>query len=105
MLEDDAHRRARTRDRLNMELLRLWQAERKTVLLITHSIAEAVFLADRVCVMSPRPGTIVDVVPVPLPRPRTLEMTALPEFGRTVGEIRRHFTPGMVGLAPGRHGQ
>ena len=96
---------AMTRDYMNLELLSIWSATAKTVLLITHSIAEAVFLADRVCVMSPRPGTIVDVVPVPLPRPRTLEMTALPEFGRTVGEIRRHFTPGMVGLVAGRHAQ
>jgi NitT/TauT family transport system ATP-binding protein len=61
---------ALTRDRLNMELLRIWQAERKTVVLITHSIAEAVLLSDRVLVLSERPGRLIEDVRIDLPRPR-----------------------------------
>ncbi len=66
---------ALTRDRLNMELLRIWQRDRKTVVLVTHSIPEAVLLSDRVLVMSDRPGTIVEDVRIDLPRPRDPSMT------------------------------
>lgn len=76
---------ALTRDQLNVELLRLWQEVRKTVLLITHSIAEAVFLSDRVLVMSERPGTIVDDIAIDLPRPRDPRSTkAAPEFAQYI---------------------
>jgi NitT/TauT family transport system ATP-binding protein len=76
---------ALTRDQLNVELLRLWQEVRKTVLLITHSIAEAVFLSDRVLVMSERPGTIVDDIAIDLPRPRDPQATkAAPEFAQYI---------------------
>lgn len=61
---------ALTRDHLNMELLRIWQAQRKTVVLITHSISEAVLLSDRVLVLSERPGRLVEEVSIDLPRPR-----------------------------------
>ena len=61
---------ALTRDQMNLELLEIWSATRKTVLLITHSITESVFLADRVIVMSPRPGRIVEELAIDLPRPR-----------------------------------
>jgi len=63
-----------TREQLNLELLKMWHQCEQTVVFITHDISEAVFLADRVLLMSRRPGTIVHVFPVPLPRPRTLEM-------------------------------
>jgi NitT/TauT family transport system ATP-binding protein len=81
---------ALTRDQLNVELLRLWQELRKTVMLITHSIAEAVFLSDRVLVMSDRPGRIVEEVHVPLPRPRDPGTTkARPEFGVLVARLNK----------------
>jgi NitT/TauT family transport system ATP-binding protein len=64
------------------ELLRIWSQTRKTVVFITHSLTEAVYLADEVLVMSPRPGRIIDRVPIPLPRPRTYEMMATDTFGQ-----------------------
>src|SRR6185437_10273280 len=75
---------AMTRDEMNLELLRVWgegSRERKTVVFVTHSIPEAVFLADRVVVMSPRPGRLARVFDVPLPRPRTVVSRAAPAFG------------------------
>jgi len=81
---------AMTRDEMNLELLRVWgepAAARKTVVFVTHSIPEAVFLADRVVVMSPRPGRVARVVDVPLPRPRTPATRAAPQFGALSLEI------------------
>ena len=82
---------AMTREFMNLELLRVWQQAQKTVVFITHSIPEAVFLADRVVVMSARPGRIVEIVHVDLPRPRDLDMMASDAFGVNSRKIRHLF--------------
>ena len=82
---------AMTRDQMNLDLLRIWDSGRQTALFITHSIGEAVFMADRVVVMSPRPGRIQEIVSIDLPRPRTLAMRESPEFVGYSRALRRHF--------------
>ncbi|HUP10031.1 MAG TPA: ABC transporter ATP-binding protein [Caldimonas sp.] len=82
---------ALTRERMNLELQRIWAESGKTVLLITHSIPEAIFLGDTVLVMTPRPGSIERSIRVDLPRPRTMHAMATPEFGRIADEIRDLF--------------
>ena len=77
-----------TRDGMNVELQRIWLDRRKTILYITHSIAEAVFLADRVAVMSARPGRILKIFDVPFPRPRSLRLRGDPAFVEEVQAIR-----------------
>jgi NitT/TauT family transport system ATP-binding protein len=72
---------AQTRQLMGAELLRLWGADRKTILFVTHDLDEAIYLADRVVVLSARPGQVVDVVPIDLPRPRGLGIRSSPEFG------------------------
>jgi len=77
-----------TRDRLNEELLRIWQLTKTTIVFVTHSIAESVFLSQRVVVMSALPGRVRHVVDIDLPDERTREVRALPEFARYVTQLR-----------------
>jgi len=80
---------AMTRESMNQEILRIWEETRKTVVFITHSIPEAVFLADRVIVMTPRPGRVREVLRVDLPRPRTLDVMGLEQFSNLTKYIRQ----------------
>ena len=84
---------ALTRETMNLELQRIWRESRKTILFITHSIPEAVFLGDRVVLMSARPGRIVDVVGVELGRPRDLDLMATDAFGVYTRKIRSMLGP------------
>ncbi len=77
-----------TRERLNLELLRIWADTGVTVLFVTHHVEEAVFLSDEVVVLSARPGTVADRIPVPLPRPRNDASRRLPDFFATVNRVR-----------------
>jgi NitT/TauT family transport system ATP-binding protein len=81
---------ALTREEMSFELLRVWSERPKTVLFITHSIPEAVLLADRIVVMTPRPGAVREILDVPLPRPRTLASLSDPRFNALANHIRSH---------------
>jgi len=89
---------AMTREQMNLELQRIWSESGKTVMLITHSIPEAVFLADRVIVLSARPGRIAREIKVSIPRPRTIDALSDPTFSSLCGEIR-HLLYGFEGQA------
>lgn len=80
-----------TRDQMNMELQRIWSEINNTILFVTHGISEAVFLADVVLVMSPRPGRILEVIEIDLPRPRNLDVRESESFGKYTKHIRNLF--------------
>lgn len=80
---------ALTRERLNLELLHLWQRYGQTVVMVTHSIDEAVFMADRVLVLGGQPGHLEAQIPIPLPRPRTLDLLGEADYGRLRLAVRR----------------
>ncbi|HEV3484976.1 MAG TPA: ABC transporter ATP-binding protein [Vicinamibacterales bacterium] len=82
------------RDHLNEQLLKLWAKTRKTVIFVTHSIPEAVFLSTRIVVMSPRPGRVHDVIECDLPRERTLDIRETPEFLRVAHRVRQGLREG-----------
>jgi len=83
---------ALTRDAMNLELLRIWQASGKTVVFVTHSIEEALLLADRVAVMTPRPGSIRELIDVSLKRPRSAKSRTDPTFVALADRLRGHFS-------------
>jgi NitT/TauT family transport system ATP-binding protein len=88
---------ALTREQMNAELQRIWMERQKTVLFITHSITEAVFLADRVLVMTPRPGRVNGEIRIGLARPRTVASMETPEFAQLTHEVRRYLnTTGSI---------
>jgi NitT/TauT family transport system ATP-binding protein len=82
---------AMTRERLSLELQRIWMTDRRTAIFVTHSIPEALFLADRVVVLAGRPGRVLADLAIDLPRPRTLETMGTPDFNRLALELRRLF--------------
>jgi NitT/TauT family transport system ATP-binding protein len=82
---------ALTREQMNLDLQRIWQRDRNTVIFITHSIEEAVLLSDRVVVMTSRPGRIADILKVDLPRPRGAHTRSEKQFVDCVERIRLHF--------------
>jgi NitT/TauT family transport system ATP-binding protein len=87
---------ALTRDQMSLDMQRLWQQGDKTVLFVTHSVQEAVFLSDRLIVMSPRPGRVVLDLPIDLPRPRRLQTRELAEFNGYVGQVLATLSQGGV---------
>jgi NitT/TauT family transport system ATP-binding protein len=79
---------AQTREHMNMLLLRVWEATRKTIVFVTHDLEEAAFLSDRVVVLTGRPGAVREIVEVPLPRPRTIQMRYSEDFVRLARRLR-----------------
>ena len=79
-----------TRERMNLELLRIWSERGQSIIFVTHSINEAVFLSDRIVVMDTLPGRVLAVVDVPLARPRSIEVMKSPEFAKTAFEVREY---------------
>ena len=96
---------ALTRERFDLELLGLWERAATTIVLVTHNIAEAILIADRVVVMTPRPGRIAADIPVDLPRPRSLATLDEAVVSRTARTIRAHLGDGDAGAAPDDPGQ
>lgn len=80
-----------SREKMNEEILRIWSKTNKTVIFVTHSIQEAVFLSDRICVLTPHPGRLSSIMDIPLKRPRTRDLRDTQEFHRLVSEIRNCF--------------
>ncbi|MGN0503339.1 MAG: ABC transporter ATP-binding protein [Ruminococcus sp.] len=85
-----------TKEKLHLDLLRIWEKTNKTIVFVTHNIQEAVFLSNRICVLSPHPGRLSAVVDVDLPYPRTTDMRDTPRFGELVSKVRNSFEGGSL---------
>ena len=85
-----------TKEKLHLDLLRIWEKTNKTIVFVTHNIQEAVFLSNRICVLSPHPGRLSAVVDVDLPYPRTTDMRDTPHFGELVSKVRNSFEGGSL---------
>lgn len=85
-----------TKEKLHEDLLRIWRKTKKTIVFVTHNIAEAVFLSDKVCVMSPHPGRLSAVIDIDIPRPRAVEAKTTPKFTELVARVRNSFEGGSV---------
>ncbi|MDP9358622.1 MAG: ABC transporter ATP-binding protein [Chloroflexota bacterium] len=83
-----------TRDEMNLLIQKIWMETGKTIVFVTHNVTEAIFLADRVVVLTPRPGRLAHIFPIDLPRPRTIEQTFTPGFIELVLEIKQTITAG-----------
>lgn len=84
-----------TRDEMNLLIQKIWMETGKTIIFVTHNVSEAIFLADRVVVLTPRPGRLAHIFPIDLPRPRTIEMTFEPDFIHLVKEIKNTIETGQ----------
>ena len=91
---------ALTRERMAAELLRIWQRDQRTVLMVTHSVEEAALLADRVVVLSSRPGRVVDIVSVALPRPRSSSLLGTSILQEIAGRLRGILSTGSTDEQP-----
>lgn len=85
-----------TKEKLHEDLLRIWRKTKKTIVFVTHNIAESVFLSDKVCVMSPHPGRLSAVIAIDIPRPRALEVKTTPQFTELIARVRSSFEGGSV---------
>ena len=88
-----------TRDEMNLLIQKIWMETGKTIIFVTHNVSEAIFLADRVVVLTPRPGRLAHVFPIDLPRPRTIDMTYSPEFIRMILQVKATIERGTQGSA------
>jgi NitT/TauT family transport system ATP-binding protein len=85
-----------TRDEMNLLIQKIWMETGKTIIFVTHNVTEAIFLADRVVVLTPRPGRLAHIFPIDLPRPRSIEQTFTPEFIKIVLQIKETIIHGSV---------
>jgi NitT/TauT family transport system ATP-binding protein len=93
-----------TRDEMNLLIQKIWMETGKTIIFDTHNVSEAIFLADRVVVLTPRPGRLAHIFPIDLPRPRTVAMTFEPEFIHVVKEIKNTIETGRYAPLPKTYG-
>jgi NitT/TauT family transport system ATP-binding protein len=89
-----------TRDEMNLLIQKIWMETGKTIIFVTHNVSEAIFLADRVVVLTPRPGRLAHIFPIDLPRPRTIDMTFHPDFIHVVKEIKNTIETGRYAPLP-----